>query len=164
MPDALTYDEVGATLAPELPRGYHHLDESRRVGDASAYDDLVAFVLGWGLQRESGIRVPAGLPDAAAGLRTVLRLGPLRVPVEVVAVVDEPDRGGFVYGTLPGHPECGEELFSVERRSDGTWIVVRAFSRPGRWFTRLGAPLTGLAQRAMTERYLRAALRRAARA
>lgn len=155
-PEGLTYPEVGATLGPDLPAGYHHLRAERRVGGPEAYDAAVAFVRSWGLQRTSGIRVPAGTPDVVPGLRVVLRLGPFRVPVEVVAVVDEPDRGGFVYGTLPGHPECGEELFSVERRPDGTFVVVRAFSRPGRWFTRVGAPVAGLAQRAMTERYLRA--------
>lgn len=81
------------------------------------------------------------------------------MPVEVVAVIDEPDRRGLVYGTLPGHSERGEEPFSVERRADGTWVVVRAFSRPGRWFTRLGAPVAGRARRTMTRRYLAAALR-----
>jgi uncharacterized protein (UPF0548 family) len=161
-PEGLTYPEVGATLAADLPPGYHHLVAARRVGDREAYDEVVALVLAWGLQRGSGIRVPPGLPDATPGLRAVLRLGPaplaLRVPVEVVAVLDEPDRGGFAYGTLPGHPERGEELFAVERRTDGTWVVVRAFSRPGRWFTRLGSPMAGLAQRAMTRRYLAAAI------
>lgn len=155
----LTYPEVGATLGDVLPPGYHHLVVERRVGPVSSYDGAVAFVLGWGLQRGGGIRVPAGLARAFAGQRTTLRLGPLRVPVAVVAVLAERDRGGFVYGTLPGHPECGEELFSVERRPTGTYVVIRAFSRPGRWFTRIGGPVARLAQRLMTRRYLAAAAR-----
>lgn len=154
-----TYPEVGATLGDVLPAGYHHLAVERRVGPVSSYDAMVAFVLGWGLQRGAGIRVPAGLAPASVGQRTTLWLGPLRVPVEVVAVLAERDRGGFVYGTLPGHPECGEELFSVERRPAGTFVVIRAFSRPGRWFTRLGAPVGRIAQRVMTRRYLAAAAR-----
>lgn len=150
----LSYPEVGATLAGALPAGYHHLAVERRVGARSSYDEVVAHVLGWGLQRGAGLRVDPALATARPGLRTVLGLGPLRVPVEVVAVLDEQDRGGFAYGTLPGHPECGEELFSVERRSDGTWLVIRAFSRPGRWFTRLAGPVGRIAQRVMTRRYL----------
>jgi uncharacterized protein (UPF0548 family) len=91
------------------------------------------------------------------GLEVRLRLGPLTVPVRVVRVVDEPDRRGFVYGTLPGHPETGEEAFLVERDADGTWIKVRAFSRPARWYSRLGGPVTSWMQRRYTERYVAAA-------
>ncbi len=155
----LTYPEVGATLADDLPAGYHHLEVASRVGPASSYDDVVAFVLGWGLQRGAGLRVPADLPAANAGLRATLRLGPLRVPVEVVAVLDEPDRRGFAYGTLAGHPECGEELFAVERRRDGTWVAIRAFSRAGTRISRWSGPAGRLAQRWMTTRYLTAAER-----
>jgi len=33
---------------------------------------------------------------------------------------------------LPGHPERGEEAFVVERRTDGTFFSITAFSRPVR--------------------------------
>lgn len=158
----LTYPEVGATLADVLPAGYHHLEVARRVGPASSYDDVVAFVRGWGLQRGAGIRVPDGLPPAEPGLRAVLRLGPIPVPVQVVAVLAEPSRGGFAYGTLAGHPECGEELFSVERRADGTYVVIRAFSRAGSRLTRWAGPAGRAAQWWMTRRYLAAAVHRTA--
>lgn len=73
----------------------------------------------------------------------------------VVAVVDEPDRWGFAYGTLPGHIEVGEEAFVVEHRLDGA-VVVRVTATahvalPGRWLLqRLLLPL----QRRYAERYL----------
>ncbi len=35
-------------------------------------------------------------------------------------------------------------------------FVVTAFSRPARWFARLGSPFTGLIQRRVTWRYLEA--------
>jgi len=159
----LSYPEVGATLAGERPAGYRHLAVERRLGGPERYDAATAFVLRWGLQRGAGLRVPGGLHPATPGDRVTLRLGlgraALRIPVEVVGVLAEPDRSGFAYGTLPGHPECGEELFAVERRTDGTWLVIRAFSRPGRWFTRAAGPLGRLAQRVMTWRYLEAASR-----
>ncbi len=73
----------------------------------------------------------------------------------VVYVVDEPNRRGFAYGTLEGHPISGEEAFVVERRPDGVVFGhITAVSRPGRWFTRLGAPVLSLAQRWMMGRYL----------
>jgi uncharacterized protein (UPF0548 family) len=40
----------------------------------------------------------------------------LRAPCRIVYVIDEPDRRGFAYGTLPGHPERGEEAFIISRR------------------------------------------------
>jgi len=157
----LSYPEVGATLADERPAGYHHLAVERHLGGPEQYDAAASFVLEWGLQRGAGLRVPDGLRPASPGDRVTLRLGlgraALPIPVEVVGVLDEPDRSGFAYGTLPGHPECGEELFAVERRADGTWLVIRAFSRPGRWFTRVAGPVGRLAQRVMTRRYLDAA-------
>jgi uncharacterized protein (UPF0548 family) len=151
----LTYAEVGATLAAELPAGYHHLDVRRRVGPGDALDELGAFIAGWGLQRGAGLKVPVATVEEGAEL--TLRLGLVAIPVRVLRVLAEEDRRGFVYGTLRGHPETGEEAFLAERDEDGTWVRVRAFSRPGTWWSRLGAPVTALMQRRYTERYLRAA-------
>jgi uncharacterized protein (UPF0548 family) len=151
----LTYAEVGASLAPEHPAGYAHLDVRRRVGGADRFDALAEHVLAWGLQRGAGLRVPSEPVTLDADV--VLRLGPVRIPVRVVRLVEEDGRRGFAYGTLAGHPERGEEAFLAERDADGTWVRVRAFSRPARWYSRLGGSATGLAQRVMTERYLRSA-------
>jgi uncharacterized protein (UPF0548 family) len=153
--DGLTYPEVGATLAPALPGGYHHLDVRRRVGPETVFDALGQFILDWGVQRGAGLRVPAG--PVSEGSSVTLRLGLFRVPVHVVRVLAEPDRRGFVYGTLRGHPETGEEAFLAERDHLGTWVHVRAFSRPARWYSRLGSPVSAWMQRRYTERYIRAA-------
>jgi len=102
-----------------------------------------------------------GTPLVAAGttaLLTVRTLGlSFRAPIRVVYLVNEPGRIGFAYGTLPGHPESGEESFVVEHLSDDSvWIVVRAFSRPSTWFYRLGSPVLRIMQARATRRYLRA--------
>lgn len=78
-----------------------------------------------------------------------------RFPARVVYVIDEPDRKGFAYGTLPGHAEHGEEAFVVDRTPDGSvWLTIRAFSRPARsWW--LLAPFLRIAQAFYTSRYLR---------
>jgi uncharacterized protein (UPF0548 family) len=81
----------------------------------------------------------------------------IHAPARVVYVVDEPTRRGFAYGTLPGHPEDGEEAFIVEHSDDGgVWIVIRAFSRPARWYWRLVSPVLRMTQEFYTRRYLRA--------
>ena len=72
-------------------------------------------------------------------------------------MIDEPDRAGFAYGTLPGHPESGIEQFTVTRTATG---LVRCHldvvSRPAAWYARLGAPVSRLVQELITRRYLRA--------
>ena len=66
----------------------------------------------------------------------------------VVYVIDNQDQFGFAYGTLPGHAECGEELFMVEKTADGTVrYVIKAFSRPRVWIARLGYPIARAQQR-----------------
>jgi uncharacterized protein (UPF0548 family) len=73
----------------------------------------------------------------------------------IVYVVDEADRFGFAYGTLPAHPEQGEESFLVQRDAEGTIrFVVTAFSRPRHPLTRIGAPIARRIQLGVTRRYL----------
>jgi uncharacterized protein (UPF0548 family) len=70
----------------------------------------------------------------------------------IVATIDETDvdgtrRFGFDYGTLRGHPARGEERFLVALTPDGdVHFALFAVSRPGRWFTWVGLPLTRRAQ------------------
>jgi uncharacterized protein (UPF0548 family) len=84
-------------------------------------------------------------------------LWPARIPCRVVYVVDEPTRKGFAYGTLPGHPERGEEAFIVEYRDDDSvWLTLRAFSRPSNAFFWISYPALRLLQAWFTNRYERA--------
>jgi uncharacterized protein (UPF0548 family) len=156
----LSYAEVGGTTG-RLPAGYHHQQLSAPVGYGPAQlDAAAACLLGWQMHAGAGLRPQVSDAVAAAGSVAVLRLqlGPvrLRVPVRVVRVVEEPGRRGFAYGTLPGHPERGEESFVVELAADGTvFFHLRAFSRPARWFTRLGGPVSRKGQAMIAERYLK---------
>ncbi len=63
-------------------------------------------------------------------------------PCRILRRCDSEHTHGFVYGTLPEHAECGEEMFCVEKRPDGSvWYVIRAFSHPRHWMAWLGFPL-----------------------
>jgi uncharacterized protein (UPF0548 family) len=104
-------------------------------------------------------------PDGSAFLRPgdtanlVIPMGPLKVsaPVRVVYVVDQPDRKGFAYGTLPGHPESGEEAWIVNRMDDGSvWLSIRAFSRPSKFYWWMVYPVLRFMQERVTRRYERA--------
>lgn len=159
-PAGPTYPEVGGTGGP-LPPGYHHLHRSVPVGSgADTFRRAASDLFTWQVQRRAGLVVEADGPvrlgrDAAL----ILALGPfrLRAPVRVVAVTDEPGRAGFAYGTLPGHPERGEESFLVEHEpDDSVHLVITAFSRPATLLARLGGPVARRIQTMITERYLRA--------
>lgn len=154
----LTYGDVGAT-AGRLPDGYHHLHKSAVIGRGRPrFEDAAEKVMRWGMLRGAGVRVEASSEVAAVGAEVLVGIGPVRAPCRVVYVIDEEDRRGFAYGTLGGHPESGEELFSVryDPASEDVHAEVVAFSRHGTWWSRLGSPVTSLAQRIITSRYLRA--------
>lgn len=157
----LTYPEIGAT-AGDLPAGYHLLHRRYLIGrDGDAFERAAAALLTWRVHRRAGLRIPE-TPSAATGVEVRMRLGvgpaALRIPCRVVYTVDEPDRRGFAYGTLPGHPEAGEERFTVERDDHGGVVfAVLAFSRPGRWFTSAAGPAAWVVQRLAVDRYGRAA-------
>lgn len=158
-----TYPEVGATRG--TPPGDAHAVRAERVVGRGREDFATVrdAILAYGMQRGAGMRVRASTPTAEVGTVMVMStplFGPIRIPCRVVYVLDESDRAGFAYGTLPGHPESGEELFSVEIRPDGAVVaVVAAFSRPGRWYSRLGGPVARALQALMTRRYLAAMVR-----
>jgi uncharacterized protein (UPF0548 family) len=58
------------------------------------------------------------------------RLAILAIPCRIVYCSDEPNRFGFAYGTLLGHPERGEEAFHVVRGPDDSVTAhIVAFSR-----------------------------------
>jgi uncharacterized protein (UPF0548 family) len=156
----LTYPEVGGTTHAELPAGYHHVH--RRVMIGSGPDRFAAasrFLLGWGMHRGSGVRVRSSTDTIETGTVAVLTVGvgwaSVRAPVRVVYVLDGPERQGFAYGTLPGHPETGEELFAVELQADGAvMLTITAFSRAANRLSRLAGPLRLAVQSWVTDRYV----------
>lgn len=155
---ALTYPEVGAT-ADEMPAGYHHIRKSSVIGRGrERFEQAAADGMRWGMLRGAGLRVEASAPTAAVGADVLVHLGPVLAPCRVVYVVDEPDRRGFAYGTLPGHAECGEELFLVrfDPSTENVYAEVAAFSKHATWWSRLASPVTSAVQRYVTDRYLRA--------
>jgi uncharacterized protein (UPF0548 family) len=154
----LTYAEVGAT-AGVLPEGYQHVERAAPIGRGrQRFEEAGEAVLHWGMQRGTGLGVQADSDVAQVGTTVVVRMGLLTAPCRVVYVVTDDDRRGFAYGTLPGHPGSGEELFAVryDPADDTVYAQVRSFFRPGKWWIRAGGPVTSAARRVIAKRYLRA--------
>ena len=154
----LTYAEVGAT-AGRLPEGYHHVRLSSPIGTGRGrFEQAGAAVMRYGMLRGAGLRVVATTEVAEVGTDVLGKLGPFAAPCRVVYVVDEPNRRGFAYGSLPGHAVSGEEMFGVryDPADESVHAEVVAFSRPATWWSRVGAPVASLIQRVVTRRYLSA--------
>ena len=147
------------------PPGWRGYERTVVTGSGAAHWAAVsAAVLEWEVKTRSGFAVE---PAADGGRRVALgadpwlvaRVGPvaIREPVRIVAVVTEPDRCGFAYGTLPGHPVSGEEAFVVHRAPDGAVsLTLRSLTRPAPGAWRLLFPALLVAQRWYRRRYLRA--------
>jgi len=156
--EPFTYTEVGAT-AGRLPDGYHHVQRSARIGTGRVrFEAAAAGVMRWGMLRGAGARVTPSTEIAEVGSGVLVGLGPGRAPCRGGYVVDDDKRRGFAYGTLPGHPKSGEELFAVrlDPADDAVYAELAAFSRHATWWSKAAGPLTSLIQRIVTRRYLRA--------
>jgi len=169
-----SYATVGMTARPDDPPpasgegtttdGFRRLRVQVRLGQGTeVYEAARRALFSWRMHRAVPLGVTATAPEAAPGVRVTLRIGPLRAPCQVVWTRHEPHRSGFAYGTLPGHPECGEEAFLLDHRPDGTVdFTVLALSRPAAWYARAAGPAARWAQRAAAYRYA-AVLRRLSR-
>jgi uncharacterized protein (UPF0548 family) len=159
---------------------------TRQIGfGESDFERAVPRVMAWQMHRAAGIsvtpirqvkpgEVSTGVTASQVRVGDVveLRLGFWIVGVSarcmVVDVLDARNpratrmpvrEAGFSYGTLPGHPERGEEAFVVRLLDDGAAVAsVAAFSQPARWFSRLAPPVSRAIQREIARRYVSAML------
>ncbi|MFE7234273.1 DUF1990 family protein [Streptomyces sp. NPDC002405] len=151
-----TYEEVGATREQgHCPPGFQPLHVRTRIGEGEeVFRRASEAVMTWEMHRALGVGIEASADRAAPGVDvTVTLAGVVRAPCRVVWTEQEPRRTGWAYGTLPGHPECGEESFLVDRTGDGTvWLTVTAFSRPAKWYARAAGPAARGLQHAYARR------------
>lgn len=156
----LTYAEPGATRGL-MPAGYRHDQWEADLGgfDEATFDRLGAALWDWQVQRGAGLSVyPAEQARPGLTFAFWFRLAGAYVTAagRVVYVTSEPDRRGFAYGTLPQHPEQGEEAFHLVKDGSRMLFRVTAFSRPRHPLARVGAPVTRIVQLRMNRAYLRA--------
>lgn len=154
-----TYPEVGLT-AGSLPAGYRITNATRTLATDTDFDHAARSLLGWQVHQRAGFAVAASSRQVAEATVVRLSLGigrlALVAPCRVVFVINEPHQRGFAYGTLPGHPECGEEFFLLDRVDSTITFTITAFSRPASLLAKLTGPVGSSLQDLVTRRYLRA--------
>lgn len=140
--------------------GYRGWETATVLGTGQrVWDWARAELLSWGVKTGAGFSVspeaPARTGDRPVILAHAFGLS-VREPVEVPEVVETPDRVGFAYRTLAGHPLSGEEAFIVQTDADTVILTIRSLTRPSetpRW--RAAYPALLVAQRVARARYLR---------
>jgi uncharacterized protein (UPF0548 family) len=156
-----TYAERGVTLTGELPAGFHHIRAESVLGHGAAvFERATEGLRTWRAHRIPGVRVfPTDAPVQPGATVIVAMgssLGAIAAPCRVIEVSETTNQFGFAYGTLPGHPEQGEEAFVVTIGDNGdVRFEITAFSRPGNPVTRLAGPLGRRMQAVATTGYLR---------
>lgn len=157
--DSLTYETVGMSARAEPAEGYRLDRWSTPLGNTNrAFALAVDALRNWRVHEGAGLVVQAASPPTlglVVAMAAPLPVGWIEVVCRVVAVVDQPDRFGFTYGTLSVHPEQGEESFTLMREEDGSisFLIVAA-SRPRHVLARAFPPVARYLQTIATNRYL----------
>ncbi|MCF2570936.1 DUF1990 family protein [Brevibacterium sp. UCMA 11754] len=145
------------------------LEQTLDLGPAELFPMAREAILTWKLQESAGViarpsrRVHPGqiidlwlnpvwpsAPRRWRGRDLVLPVG----SCEVIEVIDAESAAGFVYRTLPGHLESGEQTYLVSLGSDGRLgVSITSESVPGHPLLRAFAPMSVAAQGMMARRY-----------
>ncbi|GGR24870.1 DUF1990 family protein [Deinococcus ruber] len=154
-----TYRPIGVTLKPGEKQQKQYI-----VGLGSGentFQQARTALRGWQTHRSHWLQLyPASSPPTEQQTVLVLLKAAglcLSFGCRVVQVIDEARRYGFAYGTLPGHPERGEELFLIEwQPDDRVNFTLSAVSRPANLLYALGRPFGLFMRQLGTRQYLNA--------
>ena len=158
----LTYEPVGLSLVPgAVPAGWNESIAEADLGRGDeAWERARRGLDTWAAHRAARITVAPPAPALAEGavvaIAVRLPVGAIVATCRIVRVMDEPDRYGFAYGTLPLHPEQGEESFLLHRAPDGgVTFRTRSVARPVHPLARLVPPVARLLIAGYTRAYAR---------
>lgn len=161
LPFDYPYSLIGATRH-QLPEGYAATQHRVWLGNGDASFAAAKSALhDWQQFPANFVDIFPAQPEIKVGTSVALRIRALggwaRAAARIVYTIDDEvqdERGavrrfGFAYGTLPAHPERGEERFMVEwlKADDSVWYDLASFSRPANLFVWLGLPVARYYQR-----------------
>ena len=156
--DALTYEPAGCSLGSMTPSGLKRRHWTTTLSGPEAFERAAGAIRSWKVHKGAGLAIAADGPIAVGtnvAFGAPLPLGFIDGTCRIIAVVDEPDRFGFAYGTLSVHPERGEEAFLVVRGADGhVRFDIEGVSRPAQPIARLLPPVANRLQDTAVRHYL----------
>jgi uncharacterized protein (UPF0548 family) len=164
-----SYSEVGATRATP-PVGYN-IDHNRVVlgRGTETFRRAMTAIDEWRMFDMPWIELVPARPEAKEGETVavvVKHFGFYSVNISrVVYRIEDEDRYGFAYGTLPCHSERGEERFMVEhdQTTDEVWYDVYAFSKPHALAAQIGYALSRRLQKRFAKESMEAMQRAVSR-
>jgi uncharacterized protein (UPF0548 family) len=145
-----TYREARLSAQPTCTPGQALLSEfsherfSRDIGvEDRDFERARTGLMCWAAHRGSGVEVFPETAEVRGGETVAILTRQLGLWVlaacRVVSVVDQPTEFGFTYATLPDHPECGYESFTVVLDAGTVRFDVEATSKPGIPLVRVGS-------------------------
>jgi uncharacterized protein (UPF0548 family) len=155
-----TFDHIGATRSADRVPGFRYDSYAAPIGHGQAdWDAACNGLRVWAAHAGARVSITPHNAPLVEGQTVVAStsVGPMHVliPCRIVYVLDESNRFGFAYATLPGHPECGEEAFMLSRSDEGEMtFTVSAHSHPADLMTRLGGPISRLVQQRTNHAYV----------
>lgn len=123
--DALTYAPAGVSIEDLTPSGLERRHWTTALTGSNAFERAVGALRTWEMHCGARLRIAADGPIAIGtnvAFSAPLPIGFIDGTCRIVAVADEPNRYGFAYGTLPVHPECGEEAFILSRDAAAMFV------------------------------------------
>ncbi len=127
--------------------------------DQDRFDAAVDGIKTWAGHDAAGIMRAPAHPEVVVGTElamTIPAFGPFNVTAtcRIVEVIDEVDRFGFTYATLPHHIVEGVETFLIVRDADTARVEVTAHWRPLAIAARMAPPVTKFLQGRAIGRFL----------
>lgn len=151
-------DEPTTPSAAEPPAGYRHDAFHRTIGDGTTFERACEGLTRWAPHRHASVEpFPHDTPLEVGTTIGLLMRQPglwILVSCRIETVIDEPDRFGFVYATLPGHLVDGYESFVVTRHDDEVTFTVDMVSRPASPVIRAAGPIARILQHRAVDAYL----------
>ena len=158
-PRSTTPESAPPRGTPPNLAGWHTFAHSISTpAPASSLQVAIDAIVSGRMHRRAGAPLAALSGPMSPGDVVVVRLWGLRAPCLLLDAPNTAQAFTLTYGTLPGHPEKGEESFCVSYADGRLTVLVTAFSKADRPITRVGGPVARAAQRVFARRYAHAVL------
>lgn len=154
-----TTDIPTCTIESATSSAFEHETYRRVIGrDHAAFARARDGLRSWIAHTGSGVDVFPEETELVTGETVAIVTRQLGIWVlaacRIIAVTDQEAEFGFTYATLPDHPECGVESFTIRTDHEKVSFEIEAISKPGIALVQVARPLTSRLQQRASNAYL----------